>query len=246
MLRSIGLPIAYSKIQMPAPVTKYLGIVIDLPRRQLSIPMGKIQEFLEIVTYMARQTTVNLKMLQSFVWRVNYLSKVVPPARLFIARTLQLLHNNFQQHTIEVDARLQGDMRWFARFLTKYNGISVIPSPNPTKTILADSCLTAGGATDYSRFYEFIYPERVAQEFHISVLEALKYLIALSVLLNDSDNHLSVRLCCDSLVTVLTLTTGWARDPALSAIARAVWFIQAQRHIIDRRACSGQAFGYTW
>lgn len=51
------------------------------------------------------------------------------------------------------------------------------------------------------------------------------------MLLTDVDNHSCIRLCCDSLATVQTLTTGRARDPVLAAIARAVWFIQATRDI---------------
>lgn len=230
-LRSLGLPIAYSKLQMPATVVKYLGIVIDLPIRQLRIPDTKISEFLDIVNFLAKQHTVPLKALQSFVGRVNYLGKAVPPARLFISRTLQLIRDNFSAQQVTIDKHMRADLKWFRRFLRSYNGRSIIKPSQPDKTILADSCLSAGGATDFHKFYEFVYPERVANQYHITVLEALNCLIALRILLDDSDNHTTVKLCCDSLSTVYTLTTGRARDPVLAAIARAVWMIQAKRDI---------------
>lgn len=74
-------------------------------------------------------------------------------------------------------------------------------------------------------------PTKVSNTYHITILEALNCLIALRILLADSDNHTKVRLCCDNLSTVYTLTSGRAKDPVLAAIARAAWYIQAYRDV---------------
>lgn len=230
-LRSLGLPIAYAKLQPPAARVKYLGIVIDIPAREISIPSPKIDEFLHITRYMLNQPFVTTKQLQSFVGRVNYLAKAVQPARLFMSRALQSLRDSYQSPTIQVSAHLKADLKWFNKFLMAYNGRSLLKPQTASKRILADSCLTAGGATDFHSYYEFVYPPKVAAAYHISVLEALNCLIALRLFLTDADNHTTVQLYCDNSATVQILTTGRARDPVMAAIARAVWYIIASRDI---------------
>lgn len=230
-IRSLGLPIAYNKLQPPAARVKYLGIVIDLPAREISIPLPKIDEFLHIVRHMLAQSSVSTKVIQSFVGRVNYLAKAVNPARLFMSRALQALRDSYQFKSVEVTPLLKADLKWFDRFLTSFNGHSLLKPAAPTKTILADSCLTAGGATDFHSYYEFVYPSKVASSYHISVLEALNCLIALRMLLTDADNHSTIQLCCDNMATVQIFSTGRARDPVMAAIARAVWYITATRDI---------------
>lgn len=160
---------------MPTPILKYLCIVEVFLADQKLIPTLKIEEFLDIVNHLLRQPSVTMKMLKSFLGRVNYLGKAVHPARLFISRTLQLIRDNYQAHVVPVDTRLTADLKWFSRFLPKYNGASVIKPPQPSKVILADSCLTAGGATDYSRFYEFVFSQKVAEAYYITVLEAINW-----------------------------------------------------------------------
>lgn len=137
----------------------------------------------------------------------------------------------YNREQIPVDNQFIADLKWFRKFLRAYNGRSMIPHACPNKHIVADSCLSAGGATDFDRCYTLVYPKRVADSYHITILEALNCLVALRLLLTDADNNTTVSLACDNQSTVFSLTSGRARDPVLSAIARAVWFIEAKRNI---------------
>lgn len=231
VFRNMGLPIAYNKLQSPTLTIKYLGICIDLVYRQISIPAPKIEDFLGLLYDLSRRKSITKAQLQSFVGKINFMGKAVKPARLFMSRVLATLRENHNNERIPVDMPMVADMNWFKKFLTKYNGRSMIKSSAPSKIIYADSCMTGGGATDMVEFYEFVYPAKVSTIYHITILEALNCLISLRVLLHDDDNHKKVRLCCDNLSAVYTLTSGRAKDPILSAIARAAWYIQAARDI---------------
>lgn len=231
LFRQLGLPIAYDKLQPPSKVITYLGIKIDLTIRELSIPARKIDEFLALIHSVTNCDSISMKEFQSIIGKINFFSKVVKPARLFMARALATYRQNYDQKFVPVNDAIKADLRWFKKFLVPYNGRTMIDTSTPTKTIVADSCLTGGGATDFTTYYTLVYPPRVRDAFHITILEALNCLVALRRFLSDSDNGSTVRLCCDNLSTVFCLTTGKARDPVLAAIARAAWYIQAKRNI---------------
>lgn len=231
LFRTLGLPIAYDKIQPPSRAITYLGINIDLVHRELSVPGQKIQDFLALIHQVSHSKYIPIRQFQSIIGKINFFSKIVKPARLFMARALATLRHNYDAQRIPVDNAIKADLRWFRKFLVPYNACTMINSSDPSKTIYADSCLTGAGATDLVSFYTLIYPPRISDAFHITILEALNCLVALRRLLSDADNGSTIRLCCDNLSTVFCLTTGKARDPVLAAIARAVWYIQAHRNI---------------
>lgn len=231
VFRNMGLPIAYNKLQAPTLEIKYLGVCIDIIQRQIAIPVAKIEDFLGTIHTLLASKTITKRQLQSLVGKVNFMGKAVKPARLFMSRILETLRQNHNNQLINIDTHMIADLRWFRKFLSKYNGRSIMHTAHIHKTIYADSCLTGGGATDMAQYYELAYPTKVATNFHITILEALNCLIALRVLLTDADNHKRIMLCCDNLSAVYTLTSGRAKDPALAAIARAAWYVQAARDI---------------
>lgn len=82
LYRALGLPISYGKLQTPAEVIKYLGIIIDVPGRTLSIPQVKIKELLEIITWVMKQDTVPKKVVHRLISKMNYVARCVQPACL--------------------------------------------------------------------------------------------------------------------------------------------------------------------
>lgn len=230
LYRALGLPIAFNKIQAPAPCVTYLGINIDVPSATLTIPQSKIDRFMELVKWVLGQTQIPKTIAQRLVGKINHLSACVDPARMFMGRILYQLRQAHDQHTIQV-APMRPDLHWFIVFLTKYNGRSFMKPPNPTKVICADSCLTGGGATDMVRCYTLEYSRAIADSHHISTLEALNCLVACRTLLSSKDKHTTVELKCDNNATIEAMAHGRARDPVLAAICRAMWYYLARLDI---------------
>lgn len=230
LYRALGLPVAFSKLQSPAKVATFLGVKIDLNERSLAIPQSKITQFLILVQWLLGQDSVDIKVVQSLIGKINHISQCVQPARLFMGRILQAYRESAGERQIAIQG-MKADLHWFALFLRRFNGKSMIKNTSPAKIILADSSPSGGGATDMSRYYEYVYSTAMSQAHHITCLEAINCLIALRTLLHDGDNHSTIELRCDSEATINALAFGRARNKVLNAVARAVWYIQAQRDI---------------
>lgn len=139
-----------------------------------------------LVRWALHQVTISKRMTQRLVGKINHIGRCVRGARLFMSRILQALREAHDSDTIRV-CDICPDLHWFAMFLAKFNGVSAIKQRTPTKTIMADSCLTGGGATDLKRCYSIVYPPEVAATHHINSLETPNCLIALRTLLSNND-----------------------------------------------------------
>lgn len=78
-VRQLGLPLAWHKVVAPATVIKFLGIVINLEDREISIPSEKIKKFGDLIEHVLSLKVITKKCLQSIIGHINFLSKAVPP-----------------------------------------------------------------------------------------------------------------------------------------------------------------------
>lgn len=146
LIRHVGLPVAWDKVTSPTRCIRFLGITIDLERKEIRIPKEKIKKFLTLVGEVKQKKYIAKRTMQMILGHINHISKGVPPARLFINRLLQCLreaHNN----VIRVDCRIMRDLDWFQEFLSDFNGRSLIVDAAPTLTIEADSLAEAVGCS---------------------------------------------------------------------------------------------------
>lgn len=228
VIRSVGLPVAWDKVATPTRCIRFLGIIIDLDRREIRIPQDKIQKFLDLLNVVMGRKYISKRTMQQLIGHINHISKGVPSARFFMNRLLECLRGS--NNTIRVDERITSDLRWFLEFLTQFNGRSVINGPEPDLIIEADSCLIGGGGRMQDKCYAFKYPSEIAESMHITQLEAYNCVIAARVFLWDCQN-ICVKIICDNKGAVSSLSSGRARDPILCTIGRAFWFLSAKRNI---------------
>ena len=231
LLTSLGLRVAKNKLQPPARRVTWLGIIIDLPDNSISIPPKKLAEIQQSLAQASRQTTLTKKALQRVIGQINHLSKVVPPARLFMGRLLAALRGP-PLDRIRVDRSMKADFSWFRRFLKDYNGRAIIPEKTSYREIWADACLEGGGATDGRHCYSYVFPEAIKNNHHITHLEAINCLAAARVLTTDQDRGNTVIVNCDNMAAVEAYRGGRARDHVLGACARAMWYLAARNQVI--------------
>lgn len=229
LMRTLGLPLAWDKIIAPTRQIKFLGVIIDLEEREVRIPQNKIHQCLQMAREIVLKNYISKRQLQSIIGLINFIGKGVAPARLFINRLLHCLRAGEGSY-IRVDQLICDDLTWFTRFLSDYNGRSIIPIRSPTLMIEVDSCLSGGGGFMGSQCYSIVYHQDRIKNMHISQLEAYNALIAARVFLSRR-SRVCVEIKCDNSAAISCLSTGRGRDYVMMGIARAFWYLAAKQEV---------------
>ena len=222
LLGDLGLPLAVKKLAPPAKTIQWLGILFDADNRTLSIPGRKLEEITNTISQLYTRNAMSKREVQQLAGKINFVSRVCRPARLFMARILAYLRAHPPGYT-KVHTGAKADMRWFITFLAQYNGISIMPEAHPSVIIEADSCLKGGGAVCGTQCYSYAYPEEMSAAHHISQLEAMNCLAAIRVMINPLLKGKLVEIHCDNSAAVSIYHTGRGRDTVILACARAIW-----------------------
>lgn len=229
-VRALGLPVAYDKIQEPSKRCRFLGIIVDVQKKQLEIPYEKITAFLTMLTEVVNKKHITKTMLQSIIGSINHLSKAVQGARLFMNRFLECLRG-VEGDRVEVNHEMTADIKWFLSFLRRYNGKTIVNDGHPKLFIEVDSCMIGGGGTDGVRAYTYKYPHAMTTSFNISQLEAINCLIAVRALVDGRYHNQLVSIACDNLGAICVFQNSRGRDRVLNAVARALWYFGAANNV---------------
>ena len=221
VMGSLGLPLAVKKLTAPTRTITWLGIVLDLDHKTLTIPRTKIVQILADMSELYRKPAMCRRDVQRLAGRINHLAKACRPARLFMARILAYLRGHPPGYT-KVPPGVKADIKWFTDFLPDFNGVSTIPPPRPLFTIEADSCLQGGGGLGDGRCYMYTYPPDFA-DAHISQLEGVNCMAAIRLLVGPAHRGSTILIHCDNSAAVSIFATGKGREPVILACARAIW-----------------------
>lgn len=231
ILKSLGLPLAEEKIQLPAQSVKYLGVWINVWDRQVTIPKEKIDNFLQLVDWCLQRQSISKKVTQMIVDKVIHISSCFRAARTFINHILQALRDAHGQEYVYVGQVFRQDLASFKKFLKKFNGISMMKPSDPEFVIDADACPVGGGATDYHSYIAYQFPDNCTR-LNISVLEALNCLVACRALITKEKHSKTIKIWCDNNATIESFARGAPRDRYLAGIARALWYCLARANIM--------------
>lgn len=70
-IRSLGLPLAFEKLQSPSHVCRFLGIIIDVQKKTIQIPIEKIEAFLKQIEEVSGKAHISKTQLQSIIGSIN-------------------------------------------------------------------------------------------------------------------------------------------------------------------------------
>lgn len=230
VLRSLGLPINYKKLVTPTTRAVWLGVYFNFDEFTVSIPHNKVRELLEVIAHIQSCRFISYKQTQSIVGRIAHLARVVPAARIFLARILDQLRAS-DGNRVYINHAILADLTWFTKYFSAYNATSIIDNGPPVAVIEADSSLAAGGAWCDGRYYIYPYPPGIARAHNICQLETINYLIAVRAFVNNTHSGRTVKIIGDNAGAISALANGRAKDPVLASVSRALWFHCAARDI---------------
>ena len=135
------LTVSEKKLVAPSTCVMCLGFMIDTVAGTISIPPEKLDTINDAVRHWLDKDIASKRQLQSILGLLLYVHKCVKPARVFLNRMLELLRAAQGCQKIFLTPDFKRDLRWFAKFLPRYNGVSLYNYKLVDLTLELDACL---------------------------------------------------------------------------------------------------------
>ena len=198
----------------------------------MSIPQDKICETTALVSAWLARNMISIKHLRSLLGKLLHIAQCSRPARLFLNRILASYRAGSHLKTISIDDDFKRDLQWFKDHLPQCNGLYMMSRPTLIHTVIeCDSCLTGCGAIWKNFCHHTTFPPFIIDmDLSICHMEALNCVVSLKLWADRMANS-TVKLLCDSMVTVNMLLHAKGRDPFLLKCAREMWLVCAKYNI---------------
>ena len=229
LMAELGLTVSNKKLVSPATCVTCLGVMIDTVTGTIAIPPEKLATILSEVRQWLHRDVASKRQLQSILGLLLYVHKCVRPARVFLNRMLDLLRSAHGRQKIFLTPEFKRDLRWFAKFLPTYNGVSLYDHKPIGATLELDACLTGFGG-HCGRYVYHLPIVRGFMKRSIVHLEMVNILIAIR-LFKFLWKGRKTLIKCDNEAVVSVLKTGRTRDPYLAACGRNIWYESAMSDI---------------
>lgn len=240
LFKELGIPISIKKLEGPVTRIVFLGILFDTIAMTISLDEERLAAIhAELATWNDR-SSASREQLQSLVGILSFAAKVVAPGRTFLRRMidhLKTIPSSADSTTsFPLSPDFQKDLQWWRTFLTKWNGISVIPdtdwSPAHTLAIYTDACVEGYGGLFGSHWFACQWTELEEQLAARDKRDSMpfKELYALAKAAVTWGQHWKGRKIlfrCDCQPIVDAWRRGDSTKPAISNLIRTLLFIAA-------------------
>ena len=141
LLEDLGLEESLKKEHKPSTSMPFLGVNFDTVRLEMSIPPDKLEEVREEVSLWENKTKGTKKTLQQFLGKLFWVSKCVKFSRPFMGRLLgqlKAMHPLPDNKKAPLSDSCKLDIKWWARFLRRFNGVEMMIQDDPLLLTLED------------------------------------------------------------------------------------------------------------
>eukprot|EP00731_Ephydatia_muelleri_P025908 Em0018g8a len=208
---SLGIPVAFDKLEGPSTRITFLGIMLDTEARVLSLPPGKLEEIQSKVhSWLGRRSA----------------TKRCHAGRLFLRRLIILSTTVVRlHHHIHLSEEARTDLDWWARFLPTWNGRAMFLEPQWSEADSLNLFTDASGTHGFRAFFEgswikgqWLPPQRLPHR-------SIQWQELFSILAATSTWHKRLKgrrviFHCDNLAVVHAWTGQSSRDPSLMVLFR--------------------------
>ena len=238
LLEELGLLENFAKACPPSTVQVVLGVQIDTVSMTISITPERLQEIRELLDEWLLKTRARKDEVQSLTGKLCFVCKCVWQSRVFLNRVLELLRSFGPNQTIVLSESFRKDIRWWSKFVSKFNGVSFIPSPTwnePDVTFATDSCLVSCGGHCLKDYFHTPFPRVITvQNLPIHCLELLAVLVGVRCW-GYLCQGLKLQIYCDNESAVSVINSGRTQDPFMGTCIRELW-LEVSRHNFQLRA----------
>lgn len=127
ILRRLGFFVSYKKVVSPTTRIRFLGIIIDAPSLELSLPMDKLRKLRTILESFEGRRKANKKELERLGGLLAHCAKVIKGGRTFSRRIYELMGSlKKPYHRVRLNKGVQEDISWWKEFAARFNGKACI------------------------------------------------------------------------------------------------------------------------
>jgi len=148
VLSDFGLRESVDKARSPATQMSFLGVQFDTVKSTLEVTEERLEEIKSLLDLWSQKMVMTRNDLESLVGKLMFVSKCVRSARVFMSRMLNCLRELPNGRSIAVDDEMRLDLAWWSTFLSRFNGVVMMPMQNwsrPDSVIAVDACSTGIG-----------------------------------------------------------------------------------------------------
>ena len=225
----LGLQTSPEKDCPPSTSMVFLGILFDTISMTLLISQEKLNELLDIIESVVSAKNISRRRLQSLLGLMSFVTACIRPGRIFMSALLNGLRSLPRQGRLTISDEIRSDLQWWIKFLHRFNGISIIPSPvYCPDVIITDACLTGAGGHFQDQYFHIDFPEHIMQddEFNINVKELLAIIVALR-LWGPQLAGSRLLLKSDNCAAVQAINNRCSRAPLMQQCLRVLWLLCA-------------------
>jgi hypothetical protein len=240
LFAELGIPISISKLEGPTTSMIFLGILFDTASMTIRLDDEKLASIHSELLLWSDLTTASKEQLQSIIGVLSFAAKVVAPGRTFLRRmidhmkTLPSNSDATTQHPLSNSFQL--DLAWWRRFISAWNGVSIIPDTNWTPahalSIYTDACVQGYGALFGSSWFACTWTvdeeQQAARDKRDSMpFKELYALTKAAATWGTNWQGRKILFHCDCQPIVDAWRKGDSRKPQISHLIRTLLFLAA-------------------
>ena len=227
----LGVPIAQHKTEGPSTQLVFLGIELNTREGILKLPEVKLQRLQGEIKNWTGKHSCTKRSLLSLIGQLQHACCVVQPGRTFLRRMIDLstTAKKLHHHT-RLNEGFRSDLYWWACFLPKWNGVSMMKSVvggpyYETVTSDASGSWGCGAYISTGLWFQLEWPKSWAS-YHITAKEMLPIVLA-TAMWGEQWRGKTVRCRCDNAAVVAAIRSGWCKNKHTMHLLRSLYFFQA-------------------
>ena len=150
LLVEFGLALALEKVEGPAQTIEFLGVVLDSVAEVLSISETRKQELLGLLQAFSKRRAASVKRLQSLQGKLCFAATVLPGARPFLRRIIDMSSGGAKGPRA-LSAAFRSEVRYWAAHVLSWNGRASWRASRAEPWVFASDASTSGFAYTLER-----------------------------------------------------------------------------------------------
>lgn len=225
LANELGIPLAPNKTVGPTTNIVFLGVQLNTEKMTASLPSEKINRYVADLSELQNHRKITLRQLRSIIGKLQFATSVIRPGRPFLRRLINKTIGITKPHFyIRLGSEELKDMAMWTKFLTSYNGITILRPPSTvssaTINLYTDASAEGFGGTYGTSWIQEHYPDSW-KSYHISVLEIYPIYVLIKLFAKKIVNA-DLTFHCDNEAVVTVINKQTSKNPYLLKIIRLV------------------------